>query len=398
MEQNDRHNTDNTDEEENFADLLKDNYITNDFFDPGQLVEARVVKISGEWIFLHIGGKSEGYLEASELTDEKGKLTVNEGDIIKAYFLTSQNGELHFTTKISTGKTGQKILQTAFENAIPVEGYVNKEIKGGYEVMIGSLRAFCPYSQIGLEREDPGKYIGCKFSFRITEFDENSRNIILSNRIILEEERRSKIAVLRESLKQGMRVRGMVKSIHNYGAFIDIGVVQALLPISEISRGRVVDIHDHLKIGQEIDAVVLNMDWDKEKISLSIKEILPDPWEVADKKYVEGSAHTGKVARVANFGAFVTLEPGLDGLVHISDLGGGTRIKHPREVVKEGDSLEVIIGKVDTKQKRISLTPANSAKKSEEENYDQFMGKRDDSYNPFSGLDNLMKNKDDRKL
>lgn len=396
MQQNDKDNIIN-DTEENFADLLNGNYANNDYFEPGQMVEAQVVKISGEWIFLHTGGKSEGYLEASEMMDDKGKLNVNEGDFINAYFLSANNGEMHFTTKISGGKTGQKILQSAYDNDIPVEGYVNKEIKGGYEITIGTTRAFCPYSQIGLEREDPAKYIGKKYNFKITEIGENGRNIILSNRILLENERKLKVNALKESLKQGLRVRGNIKSIQNFGAFVDLGGVQALIPISEISRGRVENIHDYLKIGQEIEAVILNLDWEKEKISLSIKETLQDPWKEADKKYAEGSKHPGKIARVTNFGAFVTLEPGLDGLLHISDLSSGTKIKHPREVVKEGDSLEVIIGQVDTNQKRISLKLASTKKDDEDENYDQFMGKRNDSYNPFGNIGNFINKKGSNK-
>lgn len=392
MEQNDKGNT-ITDNEESFADLLKGNYGSNEYFEPGQLVEAQVVKISGEWIFLHTGGKSEGYLEASEMTDDKGKISVKEGDFINAYFLSANNGEMHFTTKISSGKTGQKILESAYDNDIPIEGLVNKEIKGGYEITIGTTRAFCPFSQIGLEREDPVKYIGKKFNFKITEIGENGRNIILSNRIILEDERKLKVNALKGSLKQGLRVKGTIKSIQNFGSFVDLGGIQALIPISEISRGRVENIHDYLKVGQEIEAVILNLEWEKEKITLSIKETLQDPWKEADKKYAEGSKHPGKIARITNFGAFVTLEPGLDGLLHISDFGDGSKIKHPREVVKEGDSLEVIIGQLDTNQKRISLKLANTKKESEDENYDQFMGKRNDSYTPFGNLGNLMKNK-----
>lgn len=392
MQQNDKENT-ITDNEESFEDLLKGNYGNNEYFEPGQLVEAQVVKISGEWIFLHTGGKSEGYLEASEMTDDKGKISVKEGDFINAYFLSANNGEMHFTTKISSGKTGQKILESAYDNDIPVEGLVNKEIKGGYEITIGTTRAFCPFSQIGLEREDPLIYIGKKFNFKITEIGENGRNIILSNRIILEDERKLKVNALKGSLKQGLRVKGTIKSIQNFGAFVDLGGIQALIPISEISRGRVENIHDYLKVGQEIEAVILNLDWEKEKITLSIKETLQDPWKEADKKYTEGSKHPGKIARITNFGAFVTLEPGLDGLLHVSDFGGGSKIKHPREVVKEGDSLEVIIGQVDTNQKRISLKLVNTKKENEDENYDQFMGKRNDSYTPFGNLGNLMKNK-----
>ncbi len=384
----------NKEMKENFADLLKDNYVDNGMPEPGQLIEAEIVSISGEWIFLYLGGKSEGHIEAKELTDKEGNLTVKEGDTIKAYFMSSQNGELHFTTKIRGDKAGHAVLQNAHENGIPVEGFVEKEIKGGYDVKIGNSRAFCPYSQMGLERENPEKYIGQHFSFRITEFSEKGRNIILSNRAILEEERKEQVEIMKQSLQAGMKVKGTVKSIQNFGAFVDIDGVQALLPISQISRSRVDDINESLSIGQEIEAAIIDLDWENERISISMKEIQPDPWDEAQSKYQEGSRHTGKIARIMNFGAFVTLEPGLDGLIHISDLGGETRIKHPREVVSEGKAIEVQIESVNTEKKRISLKPLLSSHK--EENYQQFMDKKDDSYNPFGNLGDLLKDKLDK--
>jgi len=386
----------NMNADEEFADLLDKSLsdISNEFYEPGQLVNAQIVKITEEWIFLNIGSKSEGYLETAEITDENGNISVNEGESIKVFFLSTQEGELHFTTKITEGKIGQKIVQNAFENGETIQGYVNKEIKGGYEVMIGTLRAFCPYSQMGLERENPEKFVGQKMQFRITDFEENGRNIIISNRVLLEEERKLKIESLRDTLMQGMKIKGTVKSVQNFGAFVDIGGIQGLIPISEISRGRIENINDYIKTGQEIEAVILNLDWDNEKVSLSIKEMLPDPWETADKKYTAGNTYSGKIARLTNFGAFVTLEPGLDGMVHISDLGGNTRIKHPREVVKEGDSLDVIIDKVDANKKRISLKVLRTAEENENDDYGKFMGKKDDTYNPFGNLGNLLKNKD----
>jgi small subunit ribosomal protein S1 len=389
----------NINPEENFAELLKASNAGNDFFDPGQAVEAQIIKIAGDLIFLHIGGKSEGYLDSGELKDDAGNLTVKEGDTVKAYFLSSQNGEMHFTTKISGGRAGQEMLESAFENGIPIEGYVEKEIKGGFEIKIGTLRGFCPYSQMGIEREAPEKYIGQKASFRITEFGENGRNIVLSNKEILEEERAVRVKTMRESLKEGMIVRATVKSIQNFGAFVDIGGVRALLPISEISRGRTEDINAVLKTGQEIEAAILKLDWDNDKISISMKSIQPDPWDQAIGKYQQGTRYTGKIARLTNFGAFVTLEPGIDGLIHISELGSGKRIKHPGEVIKEGDSLEVIIDKVDAEKKRISLKLFSSVQaKAEETGYKEFLGKKaDSSYNPFGNLSGLMKDKASKK-
>ena len=399
MNEDQRNNIGNEEGEENFAELFNQSTSGgNDFFEPGQAVEAKIVKIAGEHVFLHIGGKSEGYLEAAELKDDEGKLTVKEGDSIKTYFVSSQGGEMHFTTKISGGRAGQEMLKNAYENSIPVEGFVEKEIKGGYEIKIGSMRAFCPYSQIGLEREAPEKFIGQKLSFRITELGEKGRNIVLSSRELLEEERKVRVDSMRASLKEGMKVKAIVKSVQDFGAFVDIGGVRALLPVSEISRSRVEDINAVLKPGQEIEAAILKLDWSNDKISVSMKATLPDPWDAAAGKYKSGDRLTGKIVRLTTFGAFVTLEPGLDGLVHISELGSGKRINHPGEAVKEGEMLDVVIEKVEADKKRISLKLFSKMQaQAEEAGYKDFLGKKADaSYNPFGNLSGLMKDKQEK--
>ncbi len=378
--------------EEDFADLLHDSFIDTGVFEPGQVIDARIEKISGGWIFLHVGGKGEGHLDAAELTDKDGNLAVKEGDKIRAFFLSSRNGEMHFTTRISGDKAGGALLQKAYENGIPVEGYVEKEIKGGYDVKIGSARAFCPYSQMGLERESPEKYIGQHLQFKITEYAEKGRNIILSNRSILEEKQKEKTEILKNTLREGMKIKGVIKSIQDFGAFVDIGGVQALLPVSEISRVRVEDIRAVLSAGQEVEAVIVSLNWDTGRISLSSKELQPDPWNSAQAKYGLGTRHFGKVARLTNFGAFVTLEPGLDGLIHISDLGGGTRIKHPREVVTEGQSIEVIINSVDSEKRKISLMPILQ-KTEQEQNFEEYKAEKGDTYRPMGNLGDLLKGK-----
>ena len=378
-------NNKNNNNEEKFADLLENSISGNDSLEPGQLIEAKVVAISGDCIFLYLGGKSEGQLDAAEMTDKDGNLTVKEGDTIKAYFVSSQNGEMNFTTRISSDKVGKAVLENTFESGIPIEGIVEKEIKGGYLIKIGDSRAFCPYSQMGLERvENPEKYIGNNLTFKILEYSENGRNVLLSNRIILKEEYKAQIEILKKSLHKDMNVKGTIKSLQDFGAFVDIGGVQALLPISEISRSRVDDIHQSLSIGQEIETVIINLDWQNERISVSMKKLLPDPWDEVKTKYKNGSKHTGKIVRITNFGAFVSLEPGLDGLIHISDLDGDIRINHPREVVKVGQSIEVQINNIDMEKKRMSLIPV--AKTLEEDNYKQYMENDSDTYNPFGDL------------
>lgn len=347
-----------------FEKLLEENPVATGRLKPGERVDARIVDITGDWIFLDLGGKSEGALDRKEVIDDEGNLTVKVGDTISAYFLSSRHNEMLFTTRITSGEAGRNFLEHAWRNEIPVEGVVEKEIKGGFQVRIaGNTRAFCPYSQMGLKRvEDSSEYVGARVSFLISEYGEEGRNVILSNRAILEAELRARKEALKQELKEGMKVKGPIVSIQKFGAFVDLGGVQGLIPISEIGWGRIDDIHDVLSTGEEVEAVIMNLDWESDRLSLSLKATLPDPWDGVSGKYPEGSTHTGKVVRLTKFGAFVTLEDGVDGLVHISKLGGGKRINHPGEVVETGQSIEVTVEAVDMENKRISLTPATAGK------------------------------------
>jgi small subunit ribosomal protein S1 len=378
-------NNNNDIHEDSFAELLKNSMSGVTSLEPGQLVEAEIVSISGGCVFLQMSGKREGQIDAEELTDKDGNITVHVGEMIKAYFHSAKNGEMLFTTKISGDKAGKAVLQTAFKSEIPVEGVVEKEIKGGYEITIGDSRAFCPYSQMGLnEVANPEDYIGTKRTFRIIEFKENGRNILVSNKIILEEERKAQLEMLKKTLHENMKVTGTVKSLQNFGAFVDISVVQALIPISEISRERVADIHKVLSVGQEIEASIIKLDWRNERITLSMKALLPDPWDTVISNYKNGSKYKGKVARITDFGAFVTLEPGLDGLIHISDLHTDSRDNNPGDSLKQGQSLTVQITAIDVEKRRMSLKPVSPAEESEA--YKQYMEPEKETYNPFAEL------------
>jgi small subunit ribosomal protein S1 len=375
--------------EDSFAALFENSYTEMEKLEPGQQIETEIVSISGDSIFLQLSGKSEGILDISEMTDKDGKLTVKEGDRIKAFFVDHQNGEKRFTTKISGTDAGRAVLENAFENGIPVEGIVEKEIKGGFEIKIGDTRAFCPFSQMGMTRiEKPELLVGKHVTFKILEHSENGRNILVSNRAILEEEYRRLVEKLKTTIKEKMVVKGTVKSIQDFGAFVDISGVQALLPISEISRSRVDDINKVLTAGQEIEAVIIKLDWDNDRITLSMKAMLTDPWDTAAAKYKTGSRHVGEVVRITSFGAFVSLEPGLDGLIHISDLEGDSRDSRPETVLKKGQTLTVEINSIDIKKKRISLKTASSLQQDEDAR--KYLEPESEGYNPFA---ELLKNK-----
>ncbi len=356
-----------------FAELLEQSSKENKrWLEPGQKLTGKVLKIGTEWIFMDTGQKGEGVIERKEFLDSDGNLTVAEGDTVSAYFLSSSHGEMRFSTRIggsATGGGGSTQLEQAWQAGVPVEGVVEKEIKGGYEIKLGgTARAFCPYSQIALRRvESPEALIGTRLTFRISEYAENGRNIVVSRRALLEEEQHRLKEEAQAGISEGMKVSGTVISLQDYGAFIDIGGLEGLLPISEIGWSRVKDVREVLSVGQQLEVVIKSIDREKDRISLSVKDTLADPWEQVIGRYPEGSFHIGTVARLDTFGAFVTLSDGVDGLLHISKLGSGKRINHPREVVKEGEQVEVKIESIDRGNRRISLALAGPARAAAEE-------------------------------
>jgi small subunit ribosomal protein S1 len=368
MEENDK-DLNETNEEENFADLLEQSLTTaNVRLQPGQKVEATLLQKGADWAFLDVGQKGEGVLDARELLDEEGNSTVAVGDKLNVYFLSRSGGEMRFTTRLGSGAAGLAQMEEAWRSGIPVEGRLEKEVKGGYEVKLpGGVRAFCPFSQLGVRRNDAEEtVVGQAKPFRISQFSEQGRNIVVSHRAILEEEQAQKREKLKETLKPGQIVHGIVTNIRDFGAFVDIGGVEGLIPISEVAYGRVEDINAVLRLGQELEVAVKSCDWEGNRFSFSLRETLADPWGKVGSIYLEGETYQGTVARLANFGAFVTLEDGIDGLIHISRLGGGRRIKDAKEVLQMGEKLAVTIEKIDLEQRRISLIPAEGEGEVEE--------------------------------
>lgn len=356
----------------------------------GEQIETHVVAVTDTTIFLDLNSKSEGVLERAEFSDEN---IPKEGDKIKVFFLGIQNGEARFTTKISGQNADKSMIKNAFNSGIPVEGVVEKEIKGGYEIKIGTTRAFCPYSQMGGRKnssENPAEenFVGRHLVFKIQEYKNEGKNIIVSNRAILQERRAQDILDLQTRVMVGQNVTGKITALHDYGAFVDIGGFQALLPISEISYERVQDIESVLRMGQEITAQVIKADWNAERVSLSLKALQEDPWNAAGAKYSEGTKIDGTISRVADFGVFVNLEAGIDGLVHVSELNQkpGTNL---RKIFKVGQKMSVVVKSVDSQEKRIALAPASSHEQDVataqylSDNANSGDGK---TYNPFAAL------------
>jgi small subunit ribosomal protein S1 len=386
----------NNEEEKSFAELLDESFSEPAHLRPGQKVQGQIVTITPEWVFIDLGSKSEGYIALHELIDDSGAVTVKEGDTIDAYFLSSRNNERLFTTTIGRGDAAREHLYEAYRSGIPIEGFVEKEIKGGFEIKIaGSVKGFCPFSQMDVRRiTDAKEYVGRRLIFKIIEYAQRGRKVIFSHRAIREEELRKKKEALKDTLREGMAVHGTVTAIKDFGAFVDLDGINGLIPISEMAWGRVENINDILTVGQEIDPVIISLDWESERITLSVKKTLANPWDDVDMKYPVGTRHAGRISRLAKFGAFVELEPGVDGLLHISKLGNGKRINHPSDVVTVGDILNVEVEKLDSDNQRISLTGVQQAGEEEMTN-----GERGDvspgekAADTFGTFGDLLKNK-----
>ena len=356
---------------------------------PGQELELTVVAINGDTIFLDMSAKSEGVLNSAELTDDNGNVTVKEGEKIKVFFLGEKNGEMRFTTKIAGQEADTSMLENAFKNHIPVEGHVEKEIKGGFEVAVGAVRAFCPYSQMGFrQKEDANYYVGRTLTFIIQKYKENGKNLLVSNRAVLEAEHQNQLSGLSQKIAVGSIVTGTVKSLQSFGAFVDVEGFQALIPVSEISLDRVTDISKVLEVGQEVTAKVLSTDWSKERVSISTKALIKSPWETITERFSKGQKIDGKISRVADFGVFINLESGIDGLVHISALENVDRNTNLKKKFSVGQEMSVVIKEIDAANRRISLVPSTSTEQDENAS-DYFSTHNDDdgdTYNPFEAL------------
>jgi small subunit ribosomal protein S1 len=383
-------------ETKSFSELLNETNLAPRLFSVGEKISTTIVKITSDWVFLDLGAKSEGYLDKKELMDEEGNLTAKEGDSITAYFVSSRHGEKLFTTKLLTSRSVDDFLFNAYQNQIPMEAFVEKEIKGGFSVRINAnVSGFCPYSQMDTKKiDDVAAYVGKKFEFIIAEYSENGRNIILSRRPLLEKIEQEKKSALKESLKKGMTVSGVVASVQKFGAFIDLGGIQALLPVSEMGWAKVDDPKVLYSPGDKVETVVINIDWENNRITLSAKATLPNPWDGFVRKYTEGSLLKGKVSNLTNFGAFIVLEDGVEGLLHIAKLARGKKIKHAGDVIKAGEEIEVKIEKIDRENRKISLDLAGSDKDTsvagEEEDFRNYVAK---SPKTMGTLGDLLKKK-----
>ncbi len=333
----------------------------------GDLVKARINKIGASTVFLLIEGTPlEGVLDRVELCGPDGNLVAKEGDIIEARVsaLGEKRDVVTLRRSMRKGTSGQAELEQAYKLGLPVEGTVTGANKGGVDVNIAGLRAFCPVSQLdGRPVDDVASFIGRKLSFRITKYETDDRgpNLIVSRRALLDEENKRRAVETRKKLVVGAVLPGVVSSLREFGAFVDLGGLDGLLPASEISFSRGVRPEDVLQVGQEVSVQVLRIEQTEdarrpEKISLSLKSLTDDPWQSVVAQFPVGAKVRARVTRLEAFGAFAELAPGIEGLIHISELGDGKQpLRHAREGIKSGAEVDVFVLQADQARRRIGL-------------------------------------------
>jgi small subunit ribosomal protein S1 len=345
--------------EESFADLFEESLKTKrKTVAPGEKVTGTVVQVGAERAIVDLGGGQDGMIELAELAEKGEKATVKVGDRVEAYVVRIENRNAILAKSLGKGPGARAALEEAARTGVPVDGHITGVNKGGYEVEVAGTRCFCPLGQMDIRRiEDPATMIGQKLQFRIQEF-RGSRDIVLSRRALLEAEQAEKAKATRANLQVGVRFTGVVTNVRDFGAFVDIGGLEGLVPVSELSYGRVRP-SDVVSAGQQVEVEVIRIEPPgpkdrSERITLSMKALGQDPWTETVSDLPEGSIVRGTVVRIQPFGAFVEIVPGVDGLVHVSAFG--KRIAHPSNVVNVGDSVAVRVDAVDLGQRRISLT------------------------------------------
>src|ERR671913_1506236 len=321
----------------------------------GEIVKSKVLEIRDNMVVLDIGFKSEGTIPLEEFKDLPDLKPGDEVEVLLEH-LEDQEGSVVLSKKKADFMRVWERIRLAYESDQPVEGTLVKKIKGGVVVDLMGVDAFLPGSQIALRRvPNIDELLGQKYEFKIIKLNKRRRNIVVSRRVILEVERAGKREKLMKELQKDQVRKGVVKNITDFGAFIDLGGVDGLLHITDMSWGRISHPSELVHIGQELDVKVLDIDWDRERISLGLKQLQAYPWKDVAAKYPVGTRVTGKVVSITNYGAFIELEPGIEGLVHISEMSWTKRVQHPSEVVKKGDTVDVVILNIDQENKRISL-------------------------------------------
>ena len=343
-----------SEQEEDFATMFEASVKARQF-KRGEAIEGTIVAIGPKVALVNIGGKGEAELDVAELKDHEGDIEVSVGDRISA-MVVSTSGGIVLSRKGVRNAASQRELEDAYHAGFAVEARVVQEVKGGYEVRVARERAFCPLSQIDIVRTtDTAAHVGQTYRFKIIEYKDGGKDLVVSRRKQLEEEQRASAADVRKSIVPGAVITGRVVSVPDFGAFVDLGGVQGLLHVSEMSWTRVNNPSEVVAPGDQITVRVLRVDDANGKIALGLKQLQDDPWTTLAAKYQAGQVRTGRVTRLADFGAFVELEPGVTGLMPFAE-SGADRNADMRKAFPIGSDLEVVVLEVDVAARRIRLS------------------------------------------
>lgn len=350
------------DDELSFAELFE-SYDSNikAGLKQGDMVEGKIISVGATQVYVDTGTKSDGVVSKAELLNDQGECLVKAGDLIKLYVVSNNESEIILSKALSGA--GQSImLMDAAKTKTPVEGKVTGVIKGGFSVDILGKRAFCPVSQMDVKYvENQEDYVGKTLHFLVSRYEESGKNIVVSRRDLLNEEIKERQKEFFARINPGDTVQGKVSKLMPFGAFVEISSgVEGMVHISELSWSRVEKPEEVVKTGQEVAVKILKIEEGKDsagkKISLSMRQVSSDPWDTVDTRFHAGDQFTGKVVRLAAFGAFVEIAPGVDGLVHISEMSHTKRVIRPEDVVQQGEQVQVVVKSIDMDSKRISLS------------------------------------------
>ena len=339
-----------------FLELLDGEFAKNEIV-RGNVVQAEVLSVDKDYVLVDVGYKSEGLISKKEFLSTDLLIKVKKGDFIDVYIESceDEDGRMVLSKEKADKLRVWDKIEIACKEEEVIEGMLTGRVKGGLQVDIG-VKAFLPGSQIDLRPiRDLDRMIGKKFEFKIIKFNKKRGNIVLSRRVLLEQDRESKRKITLNKLKEGIIIKGIVKNLTDYGAFIDLGGVDGLLHVTDMSWGRVQNPSDILAMGQNVEVKVLKYDIKNERVSLGMKQIQENPWNKAEKELSVGIKVSGKVVSLTDYGIFIELFPGVEGLIHVSEMSWTKRIKHPSKVVNIGDIVNALVLNIDSDNKRISL-------------------------------------------
>ena len=342
---------------ENFAQLLEESFTLQEM-NPGEVITAEVVAIDQNFVTVNAGLKSESLIDVAEFKNAQGEIEVKVGDFVTVTIESVENG--FGETKLSREKAKRAAdwiaLEEAMENGDILSGVIYGKVKGGLSVMINSIRAFLPGSLVDVRPvKDTSHFEGKEIEFKVIKLDKKRNNVVVSRRAVLEATLGEERKALLENLQEGSIIKGIVKNITDYGAFVDLGGIDGLLHITDLAWRRVKHPSEVLEVGQEVEAKVLKFDQDKQRVSLGMKQLGEDPWSGLTRRYPQGTRLFGKVSNLTDYGAFVEIEQGIEGLVHVSEMDWTNKNVHPSKVVQLGDEVEVMILEIDEDRRRISL-------------------------------------------